>query len=94
MSRFLKNYIARHQNRANQLFHLVGLPVTFALPVYFLIERNPWAALGCFVGGYALQFIGHAFEGNDAGEVILIKKMLGKPYTEFGPGSKSSCAND
>lgn len=94
MSRFLKNYIARHRNRTNQLFHLVGLPLTFGAPVYFLIGKNYWAAFGCFVGGYALQFIGHAFEGNDAGEMILIKKLLGKPFVEFGPESKDSTFDD
>ena len=94
LNRFLKNYIERHQNRTNQLFHLVGLPVTFVLPVIFLIQGNGVWALGCFVLGYVLQFIGHAFEGNDAGEMILVKKMLGKPYREFGPGVKDSSAND
>ncbi|MBD3674623.1 MAG: DUF962 domain-containing protein [Planctomycetaceae bacterium] len=94
LGRFLSNYIERHQNRTNQLFHLVGLPVTFIVPVVFLIQQQPWWALGSFVLGYVLQFIGHAFEGNDAGEMILIKKLLGKPYREFGPGVKDSSAND
>ncbi|MBM82906.1 MAG: hypothetical protein CMJ78_20275 [Planctomycetaceae bacterium] len=94
IGRILNNYIARHQNRANQLFHLVGLPVTFGLPVYFLIEDRWQAALAAFVVGYVLQFIGHAIEGNDAGELILVKKMLGKPYVEFGPNSKQSKCND
>ena len=94
LNRFLKNYIERHQNRTNQLFHVVGLPVTFVLPVIFLIQGHSSWALGSFVLGYVLQFIGHAFEGNDAGEMILIKKMLGKPYREFGPGVKDSSAND
>ena len=94
LSRILKNYIERHQNRANQLFHLVGLPVTFGLPVYYLIEQRWQPALAAFIVGYVLQFIGHAFEGNDAGELILIKKMLGKSYVEFGPNSKESKCSD
>jgi hypothetical protein len=51
-----------------------------------------WQAAACFVGGYALQFIGHAVEGNDAGEVVLVKRWLGKPCKEFGPLSPR--AND
>lgn len=83
--RFLTNYIQRHQNRWNQLLHLIGLPVTFVLPVVLLIEQQgSWAALS-FVSGYLLQFWGHAIEGNDAGELVLIKKWLGRPYVEFGP---------
>lgn len=84
-SGFIKNYIERHQNRANQLFHLVGVPVTFGLSIHWLVWKDWQWALGAFVVGYVLQFIGHAFEGNDAGELILIKRWLGKPYREFGP---------
>ena len=84
LRRFLSNYIQRHQNPVNQVFHLVGVPLTFVVSVLLLVQREwLWAAVA-FVGGYVLQFIGHAFEGNDAGEVVLVKKMLGKPYTEFG----------
>jgi len=85
MSGFIKNYIERHQNRANQLLHLVGVPVTFGLPLYWLVQGDWKPALGSFVGGYVLQFIGHGIEGNDAGELILIKRLLGRPYCEFGP---------
>lgn len=86
LSRFLTNYIARHQNRANQVFHLIGVPLTFVVPVILLVEQRPNLAAAAFAGGYILQFIGHAIEGNDAGELILIKKALGKPYQEFAPG--------
>lgn len=84
--RFVKNYIERHQNRANQVFHLIGVPLTFLVSAICLV-REQWLEAGlCFVFGYVLQFIGHAIEGNDAGELILIKKALGRPYREFGPG--------
>lgn len=36
------------------------------------------AALLLFVVGYALQFWGHAIEGNEVGEVTLVKKILKK----------------
>jgi hypothetical protein len=85
MQRFLSNYIDRHQNGWNQLLHLVGVPLTFVVSVVFLVEGNGWWALWAFLGGYALQFIGHAIEGNDPGEMVLIKRGLGLPYTEFGP---------
>lgn len=53
-----------------------------ALPLVFVDWR--WAA-GFFVGGYALQFLGHAVEGNDAGEWVLIKRLLGLPYVAISP---------
>ena len=94
LNRIINNYLKRHCNRMNQLLHLLGVPLTFGLSIYFLIEQR-WTAAACaFVGGYVLQFIGHALEGNDAGEVILIKKLLGKPYVEFGPEQKQSKNDD
>ena len=90
LRRFCVNYLERHRHPVNQFLHLIGLPVTFVAPVVFLIRDQGWIALGCFVGGYALQFLGHFFEGNDAGEMILVKKLMGKPYVEFGPASKMS----
>ena len=44
--------------------------------------------MASFVGGYGRQFLGHAIEGNDAGEVVLIKRWLGRPYREFAPGKE------
>ena len=85
LRRFVTNYVARHRHPVNQVLHLVGVPLTFAGPVVCLIAERPWWALACFVGGYALQFAGHAVEGNDAGETILFKRAFGRPYTEFGP---------
>lgn len=43
-----------------------------------------------FFAGYVLQFAGHAIEGNDAGEVVFLKKALGMRYTEYGPLSECS----
>ena len=85
LSRFFTNYIARHQNGANKLLHLIGIPLTFVVPVILLVVQRPNLAAAAFVGGYILQFVGHSIEGNDAGELILIKKALGKPYQEFAP---------
>ena len=86
LRRFITNYIARHQHPVNQWLHVVGVPLTFVASIAMLILGEPWWALGCFVAGYALQFAGHAVEGNDAGEVVLIKRWLGRPYVEFAPG--------
>lgn len=86
LNRFLSNYIARHQNPVNQLLHLIGVPITFVASVILLDQGRPDWAAAAFVGGYLLQFVGHAIEGNDAGELILIKKAFGKPYQEFAPG--------
>ena len=90
LRRIAVNYVERHMHPANRLLHLLGVPLTFVVSVVFLIQERWWWAAGCFVGGYLLQFLGHAIEGNDAGEAVLVKKWLGKPYKEFGPRSARS----
>ena len=44
-------------------------------------------ALALFLGGYLLQFAGHALEGTDPGEIIYFKRKLGLPYVEFPPAA-------
>lgn len=85
VKRFLVNYHERHLNGTNQALHVVGVPMTFVVSLVFLFQGSGWIALMCFVTGYVLQFLGHAIEGNDAGEMILIKRGMGVPFIEFGP---------
>ena len=93
--RFLANYLPRHTNRVNQTLHLVGVPLTFVGTPWTIIAGTAWyLPAACFVGGYALQFIGHAVEGNDAGEVVFVKKTLGMPYTEYANGRDPSSTAD
>jgi hypothetical protein len=37
------------------------------------------------VAGYLLQWIGHRIEGNDMGELILVRRWLGRPYVAVSP---------
>lgn len=85
MPPFLRKYLQRHQHPANRALHIVGLPVTFIVPAVVLLQGAPGWALASFLGGYALQFLGHALEGNDAGELIVVKKFLGRPYIAVVP---------
>ena len=95
IQRFLKNYLPRHRNRWNQRLHSLGVPVTFVVPVVLAVRGvEGYGQVGCFFFGYLLQFAGHVFERNDAGEVIFLKKLLGMPYTEYGPESECSSNSD
>lgn len=90
--RFLANYLPRHRHPVNQLLHALGVPLSFLVaPVLWLLGFPWWAHAGCFVSGYLLQFAGHAVEGNDAGEIIFAKRMLGMSYTEYASGANDSC---
>lgn len=82
--RWLRNWLDRHQNRTSFWLHMIGIPMT-VVGVGVGIANNPMWGVLLFVAGYGLQFIGHAIEGNDAGELILVKKMLGLPYIAVVP---------
>jgi len=89
--RFLSNYLPRHTNRVNQALHLIGVPLTFAGTPWTIVAGLEWYyPVLCFILGYALQFAGHIVEGNDAGEVVFLKKKFGMPYTEYAPGMEPS----
>ena len=94
LKRFVTNYIERHTHPLNRLLHLVGGPLSFVVSIVLLVEQTSWWwPLTSFLGGYLLQFLGHAIEGNDAGEVVLVKKVLGRPYREFAPGREPAGAS-
>jgi hypothetical protein len=88
---WLQNWFERHQHPVSRWLHYVGIPLAVAALVLALVQLIGWrwglwwrpAAL-LFLG-YLLQFIGHRIEGNDVGEVILIKRLLGRPYCAISP---------
>ncbi len=90
--RACRNWRERHQNAFNFWIHMLGIPLAFAgLPLFFL---SPWYwGVAAIVGGYFLQWVGHRVEGNDVGEFIPFKKLLGMPYVavapQFTPGPRS-----
>jgi uncharacterized membrane protein YGL010W len=64
---WIADYGQSHQNRVNKITHLFGIPmIAVSIPLFavsvFVAGLWPWA-LGLFAAGWALQFIGHAFEG-------------------------------
>ena len=83
-SRARRNWLERHQNAFNFWIHMVGIPLALAgLPMLFVLDWY-WG-LGAIVAGYLLQWIGHKVEGNDVGEFIPVKKLLGLPYIAIAP---------
>lgn len=83
-TRARRNWLERHQNGFNYWVHMVGIPLAVAgVPTLFLAEWY-WG-VGAIVGGYFLQWVGHQAEGNDVGEFIPFKKLLGLPYVSVAP---------
>ena len=51
-----------------------------------------WRPVGLVVLSYALQWVGHRVEGNDMGEMVLLKKLVGRPYVSIAPRRSSDRA--
>jgi hypothetical protein len=74
----IDNWLKRHRNAANFWLHMLGMPACFAAAPVMLILGQWDLAAALFVGGYALQFIGHLAEGTRSGEEILLRRLLGR----------------
>jgi hypothetical protein len=91
MPTWLIRWLERHQHPVSLVLHILGIPLTIAAVVLAVVQVAGWrwdlwyrpAVL--LAAGYLLQWIGHVIEGNDMGEVILIKKLLGRPYAAVSP---------
>ena len=64
---WIAQYSSSHQNRVNRLCHTLGIPtIVLSIAVFLasIFVHRLWPyALGLFLLGWILQFIGHAFEG-------------------------------
>ena len=80
-----RNWLERHQTPANFWIHMLGIPLAVAgVALLFFVEWY-WG-VGAIVLGYLLQWIGHRIEGNDVGELIPLKRLLGLPVVAIAPG--------
>jgi len=91
LRRALRHWRQRHQHPFNFWIHMLGIPLAvtgFVLIIVWLFAW-PWAdwywGLGGFVLGYVLQWLGHKVEGNDVGEFIPIKRLMGLPTVSVAP---------
>jgi hypothetical protein len=82
----LHNWQLRHQLPFNFWIHvLFGIPLAYPVTIVFLCLQMWWWALGSFVLGFFLQWLGHCAEGNDVGEWAAIKRLFGLPYIGIAP---------
>jgi uncharacterized membrane protein YGL010W len=74
------NWIERHRDPRSFALHVLGIPGTILgvllMPIYLLLLSFTLFlfALALFVGGYLLQFLGHALDGTEPGETKAIRK--------------------
>lgn len=64
---WIAEYALGHQHPKNRLCHSIGIPlIVVSLPCLIFGIFLPvllWIGLSLFILGWALQFIGHAYEG-------------------------------
>ncbi|MDZ4832907.1 MAG: Mpo1-like protein [Candidatus Melainabacteria bacterium] len=72
---FVKDYIGRHSHPVNAALHIVGVPAAFT--GFFLLFSGKDVGRGALLVfvGYLFQFLGHQAQGNEVGEVTLMKNV-------------------
>jgi|SRR5581483_5789187 len=83
-----RNWLARHQTPFNFWIHLLGIPLAVAGVVLLFLAPWYWG-VGAILAGYVLQWLGHRVEGNDVGEFIPLKRLLGLPVVAIAPRYQS-----
>lgn len=71
---FVIDYCQRHAHPLNAVLHIFGVPMAF-YGLFKLITGRTMIGTGLIVLGYLLQYLGHRAQGNEVGEVTLIKKI-------------------
>lgn len=78
----IEKWLDNHKNSTSFWLHMIGVPACFVVAPTFLILSSVkgqslyMPALMMFIGGYAIQFIGHYIEGNRSGEEKLIRRLM------------------
>ena len=91
LKKILASWFERHQHPLSLVLHFVGIPLTIialVLAVWQLAAGRWdlwWRPVSLLVLGYLLQWLGHCIEGNDMGEIILVKKKIHRPYIAISP---------
>ncbi len=78
----VEDWLERHRHVGSFLLHMIGIPPTLVgvLLVPVCIALVSWPiflfSLALFLGGYAIQFLGHALEGSEPGEVAHLRRLF------------------
>ena len=74
---FIVDYIGRHKHPVNAVLHIIGVPMVF-YSLFLLFTGSLQLGAVLFVLGYLFQYLGHKAQGNEVGELILIKNIYRK----------------
>jgi len=74
---YLRNYMSNHRHPGNRVLHILGVPLAPWGALILLVTGNFVAAIGAFLVGYGLQWFGHRWEGNQMGDLVVLKQLAG-----------------
>jgi hypothetical protein len=74
VTRFLVDYAQRHRHPVNAVLHAVGVPMT-GVGVWQALAGRPLVGAALLGAGFLLQYLGHAVQGNEMGEVMLARRL-------------------
>lgn len=74
---FVIDYCQRHAHPMNAVLHIFGVPAAF-YGLFKLVTGDVALGLGLLFVGYLFQYLGHKAQGNEVGEVTLIKAIVRK----------------
>jgi Protein of unknown function (DUF962) len=89
--KLIEGWIDRHRDPMSFVLHMFGIPPTILgvllIPVYVMLISIPifLLALTMFVGGYAIQFLGHLLDGSEPGEIMYLRRKMGWSYAKMAP---------
>lgn len=81
---FIIDYCQRHANPVNAVLHILGVPAVF-IGIYDLFIKQAGLGFSLIFIGYLFQYLGHRAQGNEVGEVTLVKKI----WHRFNPDRRS-----
>lgn len=79
--RLVDDWYVRHSHRGSLVLHVVGIPLlvlSIVLVPLYLVLVSPallLLSLACFAGSYAIQFLGHALDRSEPGELTQLRKL-------------------
>jgi hypothetical protein len=76
---FIVDYCQRHAHPINAILHIIGVPAVF-FGLFKLFTGFFLPGLFFFVFGYLLQYLGHQAQGNEVGEITLLKHCYKKIF--------------
>lgn len=74
---FVIDYIGRHRHPVNAILHIFGVPMAF-YGFFKLFTGGALLGTVLIFFGYLFQYLGHKAQGNEVGEVTLIKSIVRK----------------